>query len=475
MIRVMRNVGVRLWVAVLLAVPAGFYLLPGVGRIIPGMPPLAFLLIMTGLIFLIAGLFFDVTARLLIRALVREGEAWERAGISSKARKKYNRAVRVFDSFLLSPLSFRATAEVLTAALARFTLTAGRDDDDMFRRAAARHIRTGNPDGALVKLWLSRRLRHMDVTGPEQEALTRLAQEPDIPKERLALLTEIFLKLGRADFSAGQVVAAAMADETLARQFGALHKELTGEAAGDSPAMALHPGTDSTTVEETGQTLKDMAGPNTGSPGRRKARKRPLFSDFRKIRERTGQAGALAGRGVAGFLGGIASGIALGITRGAGFLFTAITNGIKQVRERERAGFYLKVSAMGLLTLWLAFFVWNTMAHLFSPKPAPVVQPVTRPVEETSQPLPKPFTIQVAAYLKQSHADRFLEKLAEDEIQARIITTGAGGKTWYLIRVSEFPDKESAAAFGNKLKADAVIDDFFVSNNEQAPRSGTGN
>ena len=39
-----------------------------------------------------------------------------------------------------------------------------------------------------------------------------------------------------------------------------------------------------------------------------------------------------------------------------------------------------------------------------------------------------------------------------------------GGKTWYVVRISEFPDKASAAAFGKKLKAENVIDDFFVSN-----------
>ena len=76
----------------------------------------------------------------------------------------------------------------------------------------------------------------------------------------------------------------------------------------------------------------------------------------------------------------------------------------------------------------------------------------------------KPFTIQVAAYLKQSHADRYLAALAEKGITATVKKTGGGGKTWYLVRISEFSDKKSAADYGTRLKAEKIIDDFFVSN-----------
>lgn len=77
---------------------------------------------------------------------------------------------------------------------------------------------------------------------------------------------------------------------------------------------------------------------------------------------------------------------------------------------------------------------------------------------------PKPFTIQVAAYLKQVHADRYAAILKQKGVVPIIITAKGGGKTWYVVRISEFPDKATAAAFGKKLKAEKIIDDFFVSN-----------
>ncbi|MCP4672119.1 MAG: SPOR domain-containing protein, partial [Desulfobacula sp.] len=76
----------------------------------------------------------------------------------------------------------------------------------------------------------------------------------------------------------------------------------------------------------------------------------------------------------------------------------------------------------------------------------------------------KPFTIQVAAYLKQVHADRYAGVLKKKGFTPFIKKVRGGGKTWYVVRVSEFSDKASAAAFGKKLKDKKIIDDFFVSN-----------
>jgi nicotinamide riboside kinase len=39
-----------------------------------------------------------------------------------------------------------------------------------------------------------------------------------------------------------------------------------------------------------------------------------------------------------------------------------------------------------------------------------------------------------------------------------------GGKTWFVVRVSEFADKKSADTYGRHLKQQKIIDDFFVTN-----------
>jgi cell division protein FtsN len=79
--------------------------------------------------------------------------------------------------------------------------------------------------------------------------------------------------------------------------------------------------------------------------------------------------------------------------------------------------------------------------------------------------IPKPFTIQVAAYHKKAHADNYIATLAQKGVETTMKVADGGGKTWYLVRVSEFTDQKSAQVHGNRLKADHIIDEFFVTRN----------
>lgn len=445
MIRVVRNIGVRLWVAVLLAVPAGFWLLPVMGRLAPGMPPFAWILTLVAVLFLLTGMVFDVMAKLLIGALIREGEMWERAGILPKARKKYNRAVRALDTFLLSPFSIQSVSEKITGALARFHLTAGENGNKVFRRATARYLLRHTRDQALASLWLNRLVRIRDITQREQEVLTRLAEGPETASAHLTELVEIFLLLDRVDYTAQTLYTRAMADGGLTRKFGDRIRRLTGLSPGTWPVDNVLSDYRPPFAAPDGKLEMSSAGRQT--PGRSAL----LMILARLKKSATGW--VTGGRE---WLGVGASGI-----RETGRLVAVAAS---RLRQRERAGFYLKMAAMGFLSLWLVFFVWNTISHLTAPKPpSPVIPAPEEPVVEI---VPKPFTIQVAAYLKQSHADRYISLLAKKGVAAKIKKTRGGGKTWYLIRVSEFEDRETAQYFGNKLVSQNIIEEFFVSNKD---------
>jgi cell division protein FtsN len=54
--------------------------------------------------------------------------------------------------------------------------------------------------------------------------------------------------------------------------------------------------------------------------------------------------------------------------------------------------------------------------------------------------------------------------LKKKGIDAVIKKVAGGGKTWFLVQVSEFTDKKSAEDYGQKLKQNHIIDDFFVNN-----------
>jgi len=119
---------------------------------------------------------------------------------------------------------------------------------------------------------------------------------------------------------------------------------------------------------------------------------------------------------------------------------------------------YGKFTLVFVASVCLGIFLWSSLAHMLkSTSTEPVIHPVGNTVSG-------PFTIQVAAYLKQSHADRYLGKLKDRGLKAHIKKTRGGGKIWYLIRVSHFKTKQEAAAYGRKLKSQGKIEDFFVSN-----------
>ena len=120
----------------------------------------------------------------------------------------------------------------------------------------------------------------------------------------------------------------------------------------------------------------------------------------------------------------------------------------------------------------LSLLIANTVSYLFPPTPTPlppapptaeVMEPVL-PVNPTPPLLPKRFTIQVSAYLKESHAQAFLEQLTDQGITSWISTAEGGGKTWYLIRIEKFATKADAALFGDTLKGKKMINDYFVDN-----------
>jgi cell division protein FtsN len=119
----------------------------------------------------------------------------------------------------------------------------------------------------------------------------------------------------------------------------------------------------------------------------------------------------------------------------------------------------LKTSLLVIFAGWLLFFMAGTVSHLFQ---SDLAEKKNQPVVAQ---LAKPFTIQVAAYLKQSFADRYVQELTEKGLDARVKKVKGGGKTWYVVQVSQFKDKKSAAAFGSTLKQQKIIDDYFVNNN----------
>lgn len=422
MIRALRTVFVRLWLTTLVAVPLCFYLMPGIRQIFPGMGPVPFALGVVTVCYGIIGFLMHFFGKRRIAGLIREAQMWERAAIFNKAKKNYLQAVRIYDSFLLSPVSAGKLKIRLTGALARFYLTFNRENG-VFREAAIVYLTTNPWDETLALLWLKRLCADGSVNDQEQDLLTRLAEIHHASPQLLPLLTRLFLDQGRLDFIAKQVYTRALAEPALKTIYG-----------NDINALLEEPELDQAAAYAVQNRQQRTASP----------------VDKKKMQDLW----LVLCTGILHLIQRVRAGVifCLGlVTRHSGRILTRI-----QVKDRWR--FYLKAGILGAVSLWMIGFMYNTLSHLRASKTVDEIEVI---IEKK---IPKPFTIQVAAYLKASHADKYLKVLRQQNVDAHIKKTEGGGKTWYLIQVSEFADKAEATAYGNRLKQKNIIEDFFVSN-----------
>ena len=129
------------------------------------------------------------------------------------------------------------------------------------------------------------------------------------------------------------------------------------------------------------------------------------------------------------------------------------------VMSSSRAKSMLKWTAMGLFFIGVGWLVINTALHLAAnfktveKVPEPVVAPVT-----------DPFTLQVAAYLKETDARRYVDQLKAQGLDAYWTLASGANKTWYQVRIAHFKTKAEARAFGEQLKKRQQIGDYYVAN-----------
>ncbi len=468
MIRILRHVSVRFWITTLITIPLIFVLLPWTGALFPGLPVTLIVAIVYLAVGLGIGSALDIVGLRRIKSVLREGELWERSGIQARAEKKYIQAVRIYDSAWISPLVAKRTEPALTACLARFYLTSGSRCQEI-QSAAAVYLSSNPGDETLAKLWLER-IREQDLSATlTQSVLTALADMYYAHQDIAKVLVGIFLDLGRVDFSA----------KRLYRNFldNIGEKDLSGKDEGGyrdrvNALIAAGEHVSEPNAQDSAlgvemlmeRTLGDLRAAPVESYNQETTEipihKKNGLGVSKQYILQMGRIPVVGFKGLIGFLRSAFSGIGRGAAGGLLFILNQV-GPVKSklrnlIRDKERIGVWLKGGLVGFLGIWLAFFIWNTLSHM--------LKSTEQPAHKIEVMINKPFTIQVAAYLKQAHADRYVAALKKKGITATVKSTGGGGKTWYLVRVSEFTDKKSAAEYGNRLKSDKVIDDFFVSN-----------
>lgn len=358
----------------------------------------------------------------LVDRLRDEAGVWERAGQPDTAEAVFKKALALYDSFLFSPRFKKKTAIRLIAQMARFYLSRT-DRNHGSERFVLTYLEAHPQDAEFAQNWLQqvdgRQLsekRYQDIAGRIGEAL------PDNISVQ-QLLANLYLSSRRTDFTARQVYQRALSGEgvTAVDLMQRTRKLLEGIADTAFPpiqAEALSP----TSFRKKSMMVEALKA--AGSFGCRLIRTFLLRIEF------MAESGVRVAVKLAGFL-----------------------------KTSPGARKSLKWTAVALFAVVIIGLVVNTIGHFAKP-----VAPEHGQTQAVESVITDPFTLQVAAYLKPEHAKNYVTMLKKQNIDAYWTEALGKNKNWYQVRVSHFPDKKSAIAYGEALKSRGIIDDFFVAN-----------
>jgi hypothetical protein len=477
---VFKHMAVRLWASFLLgALTALVVLVPLAGTIGPGLMIVpAFLLILA--FFWLIGIAFAAMGRQRLNRLIGEATVWERAGMVREARQTLARAEATLYSYYFSPFSRKIPATQLLARLARFQLSQSHPESSS-DAVVGTYLRHFPRDREAAKKWLEGILSGRPVTQQSHDIAAKIGSThaDDITIQRM--LAQFYIAERCCDFVSLQTYRQLMdsqkpltdallndmADLFIAEQ-RADHLALevyvkTYQRGKTNPQLLeaiaaccrlVHPTSltlpllekADTILNDTSPTerkamavrfLPDIADRET-SPSRRKNRV-PRISIAAMVRKAWAEMFRAIGKALSAtiFLGRFA----------VGMLFS------------KRAKAAIKWAFMGLFSIGVGWLVLSTTLHL-----AENVKPAEKDPAPVATPINDAFTLQVAAYLKEDDARRYVNQLKKQGVDAYWIRTTGNNRTWYKVRVSHFKNKAEARSMGEELKTRHLIGDYYVAN-----------
>lgn len=483
MASVLKPFAFRLWVSILLGGLAILWVLPAFQSSIG----LAWTFVSVSgiiiLVFIAVGWFCNRLGLYFIERLITEATAWERDSMYYEADKAFRKAVAVFDSFLLSPIVKKKQSPPITAHLARFYL-ARADKDYTSENFVCSYLQSHPEDEEVAENWLQQLANQDGLNKEHYELAIRIGNAQSKNKIIQRLLAQFYLDEERTDFQALQTYRRVLSGDPNGAKtvVGQLATIFLGEGRADEWALRVYILALERDRDQT-QLLKGIAACTFWIPETERTRHlihkaKKLLTDIDADRLKTMRTGfnppvlpAVEERSARTIRFG--STISKIISLMANTLVNVITSAFEVfiagsrdlvhffIRSKRSKVILMRIMLAGLV-IGLVILVINTFEHLIKTD-----TPATENDQLPSVPvITDRFTIQVAAYLKSEHAEKYVKHLEKQGLD--VFWTEAKGtkKKWYQVRISHFPDKASARAYGESLKAKGIIDDFYIANYE---------
>jgi len=476
MLHAIKHISIRLWLTILLGGLIALLILPVLQKPVGLEWVFALALPVFVVIYFVIGWIFNTTGRQIVRRLVTEADVWERSGNDRQAEKLLHKAVSVCDSFLVSPFKKADRTRGLTGHMARFYLTRS-DISPRAQRIIQAYLKIRPQDQDVAEAWVQY-LTRQDTFRKEQETLLyRIERAQSNRPDIQAAIAQLYLNAGRADFEALQTYRRLVESKqkigksVLIRMAELLLQHKRIDAWAVRVYLAAH-----RLNPKHRQYISGMAAclhwapeVDTGSAVFNKVRAlladfdettiEKMRTSFKPVKKATSQPQKNRYQLLAGTLLPLWRASANSIVVIPARLHSAVSALFQRMRGYPNFKPLLRWTVVSLVGIGLAVFVVNTARHLLQTRSTPEEIETPQVVEITD-----PFTLQVAAYLKNEHAEKYVQHLKTQGLDAYWTVAQGATRKWYQVRVSHFPDKDSARAYGEDLKAKGIIDDFYVAN-----------
>ena len=476
MLHAIKHITIRIWLTILLGGLIALVSLPLVQKPLGLDWAIVLALPIYVVIYLVIGWMFNSTGQHIVRRLIKEADVWERAGNNRQAKKLLRKAVSVCDSFLVSPFNKSERTRNLTGHMARFYLT--QDDVSPHAQSIIQvYLKIRPQDLEVAEAWLHHLGQHDGYRKEHETLLYRIeraqSKQPDIQ----AAIAQLYLNAGRADFQALQTY------RRLVESKQKLGKALLMRLA---ELLIQHKRTDAWVLSvyfaahrlnpKQKQYIQGMAAclhwaaeDRTGSTAFKKVRRlladydqsalQEMIAAFKPVEIPAPRPQKNLTQFLSTRISPLLQATAKGITAIPVHLRTIWLDLYQRIRGYPNLKPLLRWTVVSLVGIGLAMLVVNTARHLLQSRPTPKEIQTPQVVEITD-----PFTLQVAAYLKADHAEKYVQQLKSQGLDAYWTVAQGAKRSWYQVRLSHFADKDSARAYGENLKAKGIIDDFYVAN-----------
>jgi hypothetical protein len=198
-----KHLAVRLWAALVAGSLAALVVLPPfAGAVGPGW------MILPGLGLLVAaywlsGMAFAAMGRRRLERLLGEATVWDRAGMSREVRQALAKAAATVDSFFFSPLSRRVPARRLLSQMGRFQL-AQVEPGTSFDAIVGAYLHAFPRDRDAAIKWLDGVLAGRAVTRQSHDIAARIGAAHPEDTAIVRMLAQFYLAERRCDFAALQ-------------------------------------------------------------------------------------------------------------------------------------------------------------------------------------------------------------------------------------------------------------------------------